>query len=55
MDTEEKACIFGAMVVALYAIHQFTAGGDGVVFATVVGAIAAIGGYVIRNQTPGSQ
>jgi len=46
---EQKACIFGTLVVAVYAIHQLTVGTDGVVLAGVVGALAAIGGYTIAT------
>ena len=52
-ESTKKACIFGGLVVATYALYI---GGnaatgqsipDGVVFGAVVGALAAIGGYVV--------
>ena len=48
----EKACIFAALLVSVYAIHQLTVGGDGVVLTGVVGALCAIGGYVWRGTSP---
>jgi len=44
---EQKACIFGGLVVIVYLVHQLTNGGDGVVLAGVVGTLAAIGGYTV--------
>ena len=44
---EQKACIFGALIALVYAIHQLTVGGDGALIAGVVGAIAAMGGYTV--------
>jgi len=44
---EQKACIFGGLVVIVYLVHQLTVGTDGVVLAGVVGALAAIGGYTV--------
>ncbi len=46
-STETKACIFGGLLVTVYAIHQATVGGDGAVLAGVAAAIAAIGGYTV--------
>ena len=54
--TQKKACIFGGFILIAYGIYTIAnPTTDGYIFATVVGALAAIGGYVIRNQTPGSQ
>jgi len=47
---EMKACIFAGFLVIVYAIHQITVGGDGIIMASVVGAIAAIGGYAYRGK-----
>lgn len=46
-DVQEKACVFGGLIVVVYTVHQLTAGADGVILAAVVAAIAAIGGYTI--------
>jgi len=54
MDLDLKACAFGMMVVTVYGIHQVSVGGDGIVLASVVGALAAIGGYVLRKPSNGS-
>ena len=49
----EKACIFAALLVCVYAIHQVTVGGDGIVVAGVIGALCAIGGYAwARSERP---
>ena len=51
MDGKEtKACVFAALIVAVYGIHQVTVGGDGIIVATIIGAIAGIGGYVLRGK-----
>ena len=50
MDKTEKACWFATLIVCAYGIHQFTVGGDGVVFGAVCAAIGAIGGYAWRVQ-----
>ena len=46
---EQKACIFAALIITAYAIHQATVGGDGVILGTVLLALGAIGGYAIRG------
>lgn len=48
-DRDTKACIFGAFIIAVYAIHQLSVGGDGVVLAGVVGSLGAVGGYTIAK------
>lgn len=47
MDNGIKACIFASLVTVCYTVHQCTVGGDGAIFASVVGVLAAIGGYVV--------
>ena len=49
-DATIQAMFFGALIVAVYGIHQVTVGGDGVVVASVIGAICAIGGYVYGRR-----
>ncbi len=51
MDPDEKAVAFGAFIVAIYGIHQFTVGGDGVILTGVIGAICSIGGYAFGRRT----
>ena len=51
MDKRDQACVFGVLIVATYITHQLTVGGDGIIFASVCTAIAAIGGYVLRGQS----
>ena len=46
---EQKACIFAALVVAVYGIHQVTVGGDGAIFGTVLLTLGSVGGYVIAS------
>ena len=47
-DAGQKACAFGGLVVATYAIYTISnPGADGYIFGTVVAAVCAIGGYVV--------
>lgn len=48
MDNDIKACVFALIVLGAYVVHQITVGGDGVILASVVGTICAIGGYALR-------
>ena len=51
MDPEVKACVFGSFIVVVYSVHQVTVGGDGVVVAGVLAALAGVGGFVIGRRT----
>jgi len=55
MDRDVKACIFGGLIVAVYVVHQVTVGGDGVVVAAVLAALAGAGGYVLGRVRDGNR
>jgi uncharacterized membrane protein HdeD (DUF308 family) len=47
---ERKACVFGAFVLIAYGIYVLShPTGDGIVFGTVMGMLAGIGGYALRG------
>ena len=54
MDRDVKACVFGSFIVVVYAIHQVTVGGDGVIVAGVLAALAGAGGYVLGRVKDGN-
>ena len=55
-DGQTKACVFAGLVVTCYAIYTVSnPGADGLVFGSVIGAIAAIGGYavgIVKGKSP---